>query len=99
VCLCTFFLTENLYETENFEVKITLESNIALGVQQTLGLLEQQTSLRIAMEFLSLRPANISANRNVALHARNLGPPCSSVMQHCNFWKLKKNSYVIKIHN
>jgi len=24
-------------------VKITLESNIALGVQQTLGLLEQQT--------------------------------------------------------
>ena len=62
-------------ETENFEVKITLESNIALGVQQTLGLLEQQTSLRIAMEFLSLRPANFSSSRNVALHARSLGPP------------------------
>ena len=45
-----FWVTNN--ETENFEVKITHESNIALGVQQTLGLLEQQTSLRIAMGFL-----------------------------------------------
>jgi len=27
------------------------------------------------MEFLSLRPANFSLNRNVALHARSLGPP------------------------
>jgi len=56
-------------------VKITLESNIALGVQQTLGLLEQQTSLIIAMEFLFLQPANFSSNRNVSLHACSLGPP------------------------
>jgi len=40
-----------------------------------LGLLAQQTSLLIAMEFFSLRPANFSSNRNVALHARSLGPP------------------------
>ena len=45
-------------ERENF--KITLESNIALGVKQTLGLLEQQAMLLIAMETLSLRPANFS---------------------------------------
>jgi len=44
-------------------------------VHQKLGLLEQQTCLLIAMEFLSLRPANFSSNRNVALHPRNLGPP------------------------
>jgi len=56
-------------------VKITFESNIALGVQQTLGLLEEQTSLLIAMAFLFLRPANFSSNRNVALQAHSLGPP------------------------
>ena len=39
-------------ETESFKIKITLESNIALGVRQTLGLLEQQTSLLIAVELL-----------------------------------------------
>jgi len=44
-------------------------------VQQRLSLLEQQTSLLIAVEFLSLRPANFFSNRNVALHARNLEPP------------------------
>ena len=43
---------------QNFKAKITLESNIPLGVQQTSSLLEQQTSLLIAVEFLSLRPAN-----------------------------------------
>ena len=58
-------------------MKSILKSNIALGVQQILGLLEQQTSLPIAMEFLPLRPANFSSNRNVALHARSLGPPWS----------------------
>ena len=29
----------------------------------------------LAILFLSLRPANFSSNRNVALHARSLGPP------------------------
>ena len=38
--------------------KITLESKIALGVQQNLVMSEQQTSLLIAMKILSLRPAN-----------------------------------------
>ena len=47
-----------------------------LGVQKKLGLLEQQTSLSIAMEFLSLWPANFSSNRNAALHSRCLGPLC-----------------------
>jgi len=56
-------------------VKITLESNIALGVQQTLGLLEQQTSLLIAMEFLCLRPAKFSSNRNVAFMLAVLDHP------------------------
>jgi len=64
-------------ETENFKVKTTFESNVALGVQQTVGLLEQQASLLIAMEFLSLRPAIFSSNRNVALRARSHGPPWS----------------------
>jgi len=64
--------------TEN--LKITLESKTALGVQQKLGLLEQQTSLLIVMELLYLRPANFSSNRNVALDARGLGPPCSGTM-------------------
>ena len=27
------------------------------------------------MKFLSLRPANVSSNHNVTLHARSLGPP------------------------
>ena len=44
-------------------------------MQQNLGLLEQQTSLLIAMEFLCLRPANFFSNCNVALHTRSLGPP------------------------
>jgi len=48
---------------------------IALGVQQKLGLLEQQTSFLIAMKFLSLRPANFSSNRSVALHAAVLDHP------------------------
>jgi len=37
-------------QTEN--LKITLESKIALGVQQKLGPLEQQTSFLTKMEFL-----------------------------------------------
>jgi len=37
-------------------MKITLESNNAIGIQQTLGLLEQQSSLLIAMEFLFCGP-------------------------------------------
>jgi len=45
-------------------------------VQQKLGLLEQQMSLLIAMEFLSSQPADFSSNRNVALCARSLGQPC-----------------------
>jgi len=48
-------------------------------VQKKLGLLEQQTSLSIAMELLSLQPANVSSNRNAALHARSLGPPWPNV--------------------
>ena len=52
-------------QTEN--LKITLEWKVAFGVQQKLGLLEKRTSLFIAMEFLSLRPANFSSNRNVAM--------------------------------
>ena len=43
-------------------------------MQKKLGLLEQQMSLSIAMEFLSLRPANFSSNRNAVLHSRSLGP-------------------------
>jgi len=45
-------------------------------VQQKLGLLEQQMSLLIAMEFLSLQPADFSSNCNVAHCARSLGQPC-----------------------
>jgi len=44
-------------------------------MQQKLDQLEQQISLLIAVEFLSLRLAKFSSNRNVALHARSLGPP------------------------
>jgi len=40
-----------------------------------LGLLEQQTSLLIAMEFFSLQPAHLSSSCHAALHARSLGPP------------------------
>jgi len=58
-------------QTENLQ--ITLESKIALGVQQKLGLLQQQVSLLATMEFLFLRPANLSSNRNAALHAWSLG--------------------------
>jgi len=57
--------------TKNF--KITVDSKLALGVQQKLGLLEQQT--RLAMEFISMQPANFPSNRNVALHARSLVLP------------------------
>jgi len=58
-----------------------------------LGLLEQQASLIIAMEFLPLRPANFSSNPNVALHARSLGPPwinsfCSWKLSELVIWKL-----------
>jgi len=49
-------------------------------VQQKLGLLGQQTSSSIAMEF-SLRTANISPNRNVAHHARSVGPPWHSALK------------------
>ena len=77
--LCIFFLAENLYfesqTNKQKNLKMTIESKIAFGVQQKLGLLEQQTSLLMALEFLSLQPANFSSNRNVALHARSLGPP------------------------
>jgi len=45
-------------QTEN--LKMSLESKIALGVQQKLGLLEQQTSLLTTKEFLFLRLANFS---------------------------------------
>jgi len=62
-------------QTEN--LKITLQSKIPLGVQQKLGLLQQQTSLLITVEFVSSRPANFSSNCNVALNARSLGPPWS----------------------
>ena len=66
-------------QTEN--LKITLESKIALGVQQNLGLLEQKTSLLTTMDFLFLRPANFSSNHNAALHACSLGPPCTSIIK------------------
>jgi len=66
----------------NTKLKITLESKVALGMQYKVGLLEQQTSLLIAMECLSLGPANFSSNCNVALHARSLGPPWSSTTVH-----------------
>jgi len=60
--LCIFLLAENMYfsrkQTEN--LKMSLESKIALGVQQKLGLLEQQTSLLTTKEFLFLRLANFS---------------------------------------
>jgi len=77
--LCIFFLAENLNfesQTNKQNLKITLEWKIVLGVQQKLGLLEQQMSLLIAMEFLSLQPADFSSNRNVALCARSLRQPC-----------------------
>jgi len=50
-----------------------------------LGLLEQQTSLLIAMKFLSLRSANISLIHTVALHTRSLGPPWTK--QRCKALK------------
>jgi len=37
-------------------MKITLAYNNAIGIQQTFGLLEQQSSLLIAMEFLFCCP-------------------------------------------
>jgi len=56
-------------------------------MQKTLGLLEQQTSLSIAMEFLSLWPANFSLNRNVALDACRLGPPWHRTLDlNSNLW-------------
>jgi len=70
VCCVSFFQQKisilSRKQTEN--LKITLELKIALGVQQKLGLLEQQTSLLTTMEFLFLRPANLSSNRNAAPH-------------------------------
>jgi len=42
---------------------------------------EQQTSLLTTMEFLFLRPANVSSNRNAALHPCSLGPPCTSIIK------------------
>jgi len=72
ICESAFFESQTNKQIEN--LKISLESKIASGVQQKLGLLEEQTSLSIAMEF-SLRPANFSLNRTVALHTRgNLVP-------------------------
>ena len=66
-------------QTEN--LKMSLESKIALGVQQKLGLLEQQTSLLTTKEFLFLRLAHFSSNHNAALHACSLGPPCTSIIK------------------
>jgi len=73
--LCIFLLAENIYFESQTNRTFTnyLESKIALGVQQKLGLLEQQMSLLAPMEFLFLRPANLSSNRNAALHACSLG--------------------------
>jgi len=83
VCCVSFFYQKisilSRKQTEN--LKITLESKIALGVQQNLGLLEQQTSFLTTMEFLFLRPANFSSNRNAALHACSLRPPCTSIIK------------------
>jgi len=83
VCCVSFFQQKisilSRKQTEN--LKITLESKIALGVQQKLGLLEQQTSLLTTMEFIFLRQANLSSNRNAALHACSLGPPCTSIIK------------------
>jgi len=61
--------------------KITLESKVALGVREKLGLLEQQTSLLTTMDSLFLQPQNFSSNRNAALHACSLGPPCTTIIK------------------
>ena len=61
-------------------LKIIIESKIALDIQQNLGLLEQQISLLIAMDFLFLRFANFSSNHNVDLHACSPRPPWSRVL-------------------
>ena len=80
-------------QTEN--LKITLEWKVAFGVQQKLGLLEKWTSLFIAMEFLSLRPANFSSNRNVAMgvgrgaHGGTKTPP--------GFWNYEQKKVVFSI--
>jgi len=78
--LCIFSLEKiSIVSCKQIEYfKITLDFKIALGVQKKLGLLEQKTGLSIAVEFLSLRPANFSSNRNVALHAHSLGSPCAN---------------------
>jgi len=62
----------------NRNFKITFESNIALGAQQILALLEHQTSLFIAVEFLSLQTANFSSNRNVPFMSAVVAHPASS---------------------
>jgi len=76
---CIFFLAANLYfESQTNKQKTCIYPRIKNCVRRAakVGPLEQKTSRSIAMEFLSLRPANCSSNRNVALHARSLGPPC-----------------------
>jgi len=61
-------------EQTNKKLTITLRAT-------RLGLLEQQTSLSTAMELLSLRPANVSSNCNLVLHARSLGAPWPTTSQ------------------
>ena len=50
-------------------------------MQQKLGVLEQKTSLLIAMEFLSLPPANFSSHRNVTFMLAVLDHPAVDVQK------------------
>ena len=73
--LCIVFLAENIFfesQTNKHKTYSRIKSFCRRAAK--LGLLEQRTSLFVAMECLSLRPANFSSNRNMALHARSLGP-------------------------
>ena len=74
--LCIFFLTENHYVQSQTNRKRKSYPRIKNCIRRTAKSRskEQQTSLLIATEF-SLWPANFLSNRNVALHARSLGPP------------------------
>ena len=75
-----FSSTKSIFSRKQTDRKLKNHPRIKICVRRAekLGLLEQQTSHLIAMEFLFLRPAIFSLNSNVALHASSLEPPWSS---------------------
>jgi len=94
--LCIFFPAEHLYfesQTNRKLKNLTLESKIASGVQQKLGLLEQQTSLLIAMDFLFVARKgeffSQTAMWPLMLAVLDHPEPTNTVLHigHCTFYK------------